>query len=368
MLKNTLTCKLLFGAIFLNALVLSATAVANEADLPLAEGMVEVAVSQSKRGDEEQVMTITELTPAFVDFSVEFRYLKDNKPATDTRTRRVRTEDLANSSRQNIVFQPGDAPIYPGSTLIHLSTASLSALKTQGKTPLIIGTIKRDLSMDDLPAILDISSGRKYFRGTLERVGTDTVPMNILVNGKSVSVPTIHGKGVFSVAGDNLNVELWILDNPANPMMLRMRGDSGQRQTIRINYPPKQPQQSALQQALSTGECRAALHGIYFDFAKASLLPQSAVALRTVADLMHKNPDWTLRIEGHTDNIGGDAYNLDLSKRRAAAVNAALTTDYKLSPTRLSSEGFGAGKPVAKNDTLEGRAANRRVELARTCP
>jgi outer membrane protein OmpA-like peptidoglycan-associated protein len=192
--------------------------------------------------------------------------------------------------------------------------------------------------------------------------------MSILVNGKAVQVPTIQAKGVFSVAGDNLNVELWILDNPANPMMLRMRGDSGQRQTIRIDYPQKQPQQSALQQALSSGDCRVALNGIYFDFGKSTLLPQSTSALQAVVDLMQKNPDWKLRIEGHTDNIGGDTYNLDLSKKRAAAVNTALTTNYKLAPARFSAEGFGASKPVAKNDTIEGRAANRRVELARTCP
>jgi len=337
-------------------------------DLPLSEGMVEVAVSQSKNGDEEQVMTISELTPAFVEFSVEFRYIKDNQLITDTRVRRVRTDDLTASNRQNMVFQTGDSPTYPGSTLIHLSTNSLNELKTQGKIPLVIGTIKRDIATEKLPAILDISSGRKYFRGTLERVGNNTVPMHILVNGKNVQVPTIQAKGAFSVAGDTLNVEFWILDNPTNPMLLRMKGDGGQRQTIRIDYPQKQLRESTLQQALSSGSCRVELNGIYFDFGKSTLLPQSTPALEAVAELMQKNPGWQLRIEGHTDNIGGGAYNLELSKKRASAVHTALTTTYKLAPARFTSEGLGATKPVAKNDTLEGRAANRRVELARTCP
>jgi OOP family OmpA-OmpF porin len=63
--------------------------------------------------------------------------------------------------------------------------------------------------------------------------------------------------------------------------------------------------------------------------------------------------------------VGGDAYNLDLSKRRAAAVKQALVTQYQVAPERLSTDGFGASRPVDTNDTLAGRARNRRVELTR---
>jgi outer membrane protein OmpA-like peptidoglycan-associated protein len=70
-------------------------------------------------------------------------------------------------------------------------------------------------------------------------------------------------------------------------------------------------------------------------------------------------------VEGNTDNIGGDAYNLDLSKRRAAAVKEALVTQYHIAADRLSTNGFGASHPIETNDTLEGRARNRRVELTR---
>ena len=68
-------------------------------------------------------------------------------------------------------------------------------------------------------------------------------------------------------------------------------------------------------------------------------------------------------MEGNTDNIGGDVYNLDLSKRRAAAVKETLVTRYHIAPDRLSTNGFGASHPIETNDTLEGRARNRRVEL-----
>jgi len=82
---------------------------------------------------------------------------------------------------------------------------------------------------------------------------------------------------------------------------------------------------------------------------------------------MAGNPGWTVTIEGHTDNIGTDADNLSLSQRRANAVLAAVTAA-GVGPDRLTAVGFGESKPIASNDTLEGRARNRRVELARKCP
>jgi hypothetical protein len=64
-------------------------------------------------------------------------------------------------------------------------------------------------------------------------------------------------------------------------------------------------------------------------------------------------------------NIGGDGYNLDLSSRRAATVKQALVTQYHIAPDRLTPAGFGATRLVDSNDTLEGPARNRRVELVR---
>jgi outer membrane protein OmpA-like peptidoglycan-associated protein len=87
--------------------------------------------------------------------------------------------------------------------------------------------------------------------------------------------------------------------------------------------------------------------------------------LNEIAQVMRQHPDWRLGVEGHTDNIGGDAFNLDLSKRRAAAVKQALVTQYNVASGRLSTSGSGASSPVETNDTIEGRARNRRVELVR---
>jgi outer membrane protein OmpA-like peptidoglycan-associated protein len=107
------------------------------------------------------------------------------------------------------------------------------------------------------------------------------------------------------------------------------------------------------------------IYGIYFDFASDKIKPESEPVLQEIAQVMQRNPTWKLRVEGHTDNIGGDAYNMDLSQRRAAAVKEALVTRYRIVAERLDPAGFGATRPKESNDTLQGRARNRRVELAR---
>ena len=359
MLKNSLLLVL-----FSVALQASAT---EPVRIPLVKGMVTVTAVQRPIGDEEQVSTVTDVTPEFVEYGIEFRSFINGKLVSDKRVRRVRRADLASANKINSVFQEGDPLMFPGSTMT-MSTATFNQLKSTGKTALVLGTISKYGEAQSLPALLDIASGRKYFRGTLARVGKTTVPISIKVNGKPVVVQTIHAKGTFTVASDSVDVEVWPLDDPANPVGMRSRQGRSLWQTIRIDYPTAQPQANVLQQALASGACRAELNGIYFDFGQATLLPQSAPALKAVADLMSKNPSWNLRIEGHTDSVGAAAYNLDLSKRRAAAVSNALTTQHKLSAARLNSNGLGATKPIAKNETLEGRAANRRVELARTCP
>jgi outer membrane protein OmpA-like peptidoglycan-associated protein len=81
--------------------------------------------------------------------------------------------------------------------------------------------------------------------------------------------------------------------------------------------------------------------------------------------VLAKNGSWKLNINGHTDNVGSDSSNVELSRLRALSVKSALVEQYKVAADRLSTGGFGASQPQAKNDTPEGRARNRRVELIR---
>lgn len=119
-----------------------------------------------------------------------------------------------------------------------------------------------------------------------------------------------------------------------------------------------------MEQALSHDR-KVLIYGIYFDFAKATIKKQSGPVLHEIADLMHRNPTWSLSIDGYTDSIGGDVYNLALSKRRAAAVRDTLVTGFRIAANRLTSNGYGSASPIDSNSTLEGRARNRRVELIR---
>jgi OmpA-OmpF porin, OOP family len=104
-------------------------------------------------------------------------------------------------------------------------------------------------------------------------------------------------------------------------------------------------------------------HGILFDTDSDHLKPESAPVLKAVAQGLEKNPNLKLEIDGFTDSTGDGAHNLDLSKRRADAVRSVLVSQFNVDGSRLTSSGFGPGKPVASNDTPDGRAQNRRVEF-----
>ncbi|HEV7463729.1 MAG TPA: OmpA family protein [Methyloceanibacter sp.] len=119
---------------------------------------------------------------------------------------------------------------------------------------------------------------------------------------------------------------------------------------------------SEMEQAIAdTG--KIALYGIQFDFDKDVVKPESKPTLDEIAKLLQAKPELKLKIVGHTDNKGTPEYNLDLSSRRAANVVAALTASYGIAADRLTSEGAGLTQPIASNDTEQGRAKNRRVEL-----
>ncbi len=242
MLKNSLLLMLVVSTYVTNA--------AETKAIPLVKGMVVTTTVQKPNGDEEQILVISDATPAYVEYSVDFRYVLKGKPVSDVRIRRVRREDMLLSKKQNLVFQSGDAIMYPGSTL-GLSSASFTQLKTSGSVALVLGTIARYGEQEDMPEIMDIASGRKYFRGTLTRIGKNTVPIVVKINGKAEVVQTIHAKGVFSVASDQVDVELWVADNSAYPIGLRNRQGRSIFQTTRIDYPTTQPQVNVLQQSIS---------------------------------------------------------------------------------------------------------------------
>lgn len=110
---------------------------------------------------------------------------------------------------------------------------------------------------------------------------------------------------------------------------------------------------------------RVALYGIYFDTDSAAIKPESGETLDEIAKLLNSDAALTLYVVGHTDNQGGYDYNMSLSARRAESVAAELAAKYGVDAARLKSAGAGLLAPVASNESEEGRALNRRVELVR---
>jgi OOP family OmpA-OmpF porin len=112
---------------------------------------------------------------------------------------------------------------------------------------------------------------------------------------------------------------------------------------------------------LKAGE-KVLLNNIFFEYAKASLKSESFPELDRIAETMKENVNLTIEIQGHTDNVGSNESNLRLSQDRAESVRTYLLSK-KLATNRVTSVGFGETRPVASNDTEEGKAQNRRVEF-----
>ncbi len=108
---------------------------------------------------------------------------------------------------------------------------------------------------------------------------------------------------------------------------------------------------------------RVAIQNILFEIDSDAILPESAEALETIAELMKRQPDLSLLVVGHTDNTGSFDYNLTLSMNRASSVADYLHHELGISEDRLQAAGAGMMAPITTNRTEEGRALNRRVEL-----
>ena len=341
-------------------------------DIPIAPGVTFVmAVSNGAsppktstldhlaQGDYETVVTITAVNDegisqnAFIDGVDESGIHQQT-----TIPRKVLRADLANSHLQIFGFYSTDPLVVTGTTALGPSLAVMRDLLEKGRAAYSF----RNFST--LPTI----------SGTLVRGEAVNVKFPVLVNGQRVELNAIHATGQMTSEGTTRPFEQFILAQPQYPISLRIAYGPRDghfpfkpdfvREIVRIDFPAQQA--SALAAALAKN-CRVEVPGIYFDFNEATLKAQSKRALQDIAAVLSQQPKRHVSIEGHTDNIGSAQYNDDLSARRAATVKAALVEDFKIDPATISTKGFGLRRPVESNETLAGRARNRRVELVREC-
>ena len=112
-------------------------------------------------------------------------------------------------------------------------------------------------------------------------------------------------------------------------------------------------------------EGKLVTQGILFDVNSDKIKPESAGTLKTIADILKENASVKVKIIGHTDSDGDDAANLSLSKKRSISVKNALAKEYGIDASRMETDGMGESKPIADNNTAEGKANNRRVEFVK---
>ena len=127
------------------------------------------------------------------------------------------------------------------------------------------------------------------------------------------------------------------------------------KQVVKQEPPPPAPAPAPVEEKI-------VLNGIRFDFDKANIKPEFVPVLDEAVAALQKHPGKRVAIEGHTDAIGSEAYNMKLGMRRAESVKNYLV-EKGIAADTLSTESFGKDKPVADNKTKEGRAMNRRVEF-----
>lgn len=108
--------------------------------------------------------------------------------------------------------------------------------------------------------------------------------------------------------------------------------------------------------------CWIGAYESYFDFDKAVIKAQYMPNIKAAADVLKANPGLYVSLDGHTDSIGSEQYNDSLGMRRANAVKQALVK-FGVQSTRMKVKSYGESRPIASNDTPEGRATNRRVEI-----
>lgn len=362
------------------------------------------AINESAR-DYESIKTITAMdnegmTLRYSSEAIVYDWLNPGPGELKkvTTQRHVRAADIENASLYLQQFGEQLPEAVPETTAISISRDTFRKLKSAGEAEFAIfipfGVDKPVIDRNEHPNVYD-----NQMIATVTRA-KDAPALTVSVNGVAQALPTLRFTGDFY--GDK--AEFFVLDDVDMPLVLKFRIGIGankplspdeieQRklldmptmvnpdkeilQVVKIQAPcPPRAAAEAKPEAVvdavsaslektiaDTG--RVDIEAIYFTVNSATLRPESDAALAAIAAVMKRQPTWRMSVEGHTDSQSGEAFNLDLSKRRAGAVKDALAARFGVAAARLTTTGHGEAKPVADNTTLEGRARNRRVEFVR---
>ncbi len=195
-----------------------------------------------------------------------------------------------------------------------------------------------------------------------------TLPSGLqIVRNYTNAAKSIGGKQIYQYEDGGL--EIVILKINKNNAEIWVKVDAASNGMYNINLVEKQAMNqdivadaSSLESSIKeTG--KVAVYGIYFDTGKSNIKPESDPSLSEIAKMLQANTNLKVYVVGHTDNVGSFDNNLKLSKDRADSVVKELISKYSINSSRLQPFGVGPTSPVASNQTDDGRAKNRRVEL-----
>ncbi|HEY0747420.1 MAG TPA: OmpA family protein [Steroidobacteraceae bacterium] len=342
------------------------------AAVPLVEGLTLISAASERQGDYESTLLIEGIDEEGTTHLIISADLPD--PAVGTPTpvsfnRDVLAADLNSARTYKYLFSSGEQQ-FSGTTAMGTSAAVVADLRSSGKAAVTLDGRQGGLGgllsglLESLPGNEDKSAAGAYLRaaGSIQAVEHKPVPYPMIVNDSLVSLSAWHVKGSFVQEGASVPVEWYILDDPKKALTLRFAIGKEKLEIVRIEFPV--PDAAKTLESELSAERHAVTYGIHFDFKSATIKPASNALLDTIASVMNGHPEWVLNVEGHTDNIGGDARNQELSARRAAAVRTALVAR-GISEKRETTAGHGAASRRDTNATLPGRARDRRVELTR---
>lgn len=349
-------------------------------DCPAAAGAVEEEIAEQQRAlvplkvgltlvnlwkptEPEEYECTTQITAVHRD-AIDLAMRCDHPELDKTLLRRICRSDLAAAAMLHtavgvatVIGEEGELPeTVVGATEFSLSRQQFAALKNEGRTSHHYVQIGAEFAL-----VWEAKT-------TLRREGVETA--EISVNGQQVKLPVIRASGETQIAHfgkvERGRVTTLVVDDERFPMLVDYIHtlDGNPTPRFRLHFPKvTYPGADAEGELLRRG--KLIVHGIYFDFNSDRIRKESDPILKELGELLARHPEWTLSINGHTDNVGGDTYNQRLSQRRAAAVVGWLVERHGIAAARLRSAGFGASSPIEPNDTPEGRARNRRVELVR---
>jgi outer membrane protein OmpA-like peptidoglycan-associated protein len=341
--------------------------------IPLCPGLTIATAISRPEGDYESIKTITSADETSLTLSLSAQVPTGHGSLRNWNMRRaVLRKDLGTAALYAHYFHSKGSTTIPGSTALGVSTAVLRSLKRTGKAELGLiadGNHGYPADRSSAPNLYDYEETWK-----LQRVD-DRTAIQVVVNDSVATLPTVHARGSYVGA----KADFYFLDDEDNPLALQYQFASGgdalseawQLRVVKISWHCAGPSRTVAEERIARLERslreqrRAVVYDLYFDFNSERIREESEPTLREIAEVLRRNPDWKLSIEGHTDNVASDRYNLELSARRAAAVKGTLGARFGIAGARLATAGLGESRPQDRNDTAEGRARNRRVELVR---